>query len=65
MLEDFPWIKFFILFIPFTIFIWIFAPTLKWKLLFIGCGAIGISIALLGKSMKGVTPLGRRYGGPS
>jgi len=56
---SFGWfVKFFILWIPFTFIILIFAPGLKWKLLFPICGAIGILFALLGKSMKG--PISRR-----
>ena len=54
------WIKFFILWIPFVIFIFAFAPSIKWKLLFSFGGIIGIVLALKGKSMKGVTPLSRR-----
>lgn len=53
-------VKFFILFVPFTISMWIFAPTVKWKVMFTIAGAIGIGIALAGKSMKGMTPLSRR-----
>ena len=55
------WIKFIILFIPFSLFIWKFAPTPKWKLLFIVAGAAGIVLALSGKALKGVTPVGRRF----
>ncbi len=54
------WIKFFVLWIPFTVFIFFFAPTLKWKMLFSIGGIIGILTALLGKSLKGVTPISRR-----
>lgn len=57
----FPYIKFLILLIPFTIFVFVFAPSIKWKLLFTLCGAVGIGLALLGKSMRGFTPIGRRY----
>lgn len=54
------WIKFWILFSVFTIAVWWFAPSLKWKFLFTVCGAVGIYLALIGKSMRGVTPVGRR-----
>jgi hypothetical protein len=54
------WIKFFVIWIPFVVFIFFFAPNLKWKLLFSLAGIVGIVMALLGKSMKGVTPLARR-----
>jgi len=50
--SEFPWIKFFILWIPFTVMVAIFAPGLKWKLLFPVCGAIGILLALNGKSIN-------------
>ena len=53
------YVQFLILFIPFTVFIWMFAPSLKWKFLFIMCGAAGIILALAGRSMKGLTPVGR------
>ncbi len=54
-------IKFFVIWIPLTLlFIW-FAPSLKYKLLFPICGAVGIFLALTGKSAKGMTPLGRRF----
>ena len=46
------WIKFVILFVPFTIFSFIFAPTLKWKFLFMMSGAAGIYLALAGKSLR-------------
>jgi len=49
---SFSWIKFFILFVPFTIFSFWFAPTMKWKLLFPLAGAVGIYLALVGKSMR-------------
>lgn len=45
-------VKFVILFIPFTIFIWNFAPTFKWKILYTLCGVVGIGLALTGKSMR-------------
>ncbi len=54
------WIKFAILFIPFTIFIWIVAPSIKWKFLFTFAGVIGIIMALMGKSIKG--PVSSRMG---
>ncbi len=46
------WIKFFVLLIPFTLFIFFFAPTMKWKVLYTICGAIGIGLALNGKAMR-------------
>ena len=46
------WIKFFILWIPFVIFIFFFAPSLKWKLIFSFGGIIGIYLALIGKSAR-------------
>lgn len=57
------WIKFTILYLPFLAFILWFAPGLKWKVLFALSGMVGIYLALIGKSMKGLTPVGRRYGG--
>ena len=60
MFEDFPKVKFSILFVFFAgISLW-FAPTLKWKIMFVFASAIGIYLALIGKSMKGLTPIGRR-----
>lgn len=52
MFEDFPWIKFVILSILMIIPMWIFAPTLKWKLLFSLCVPIGVGLALVGKSIN-------------
>lgn len=52
---EFPIIKFLILFIPFTIFVWVFAPSIKWKVMFTFAGAIGIVLALQGRSLKGVS----------
>ena len=43
---NFSWIKFIILFVPLAIFMFIFAPDLKWKLLFTASGGIGVYIAL-------------------
>ncbi len=45
-------IKFVILFIPLTIFIFLFAPTLKWKLLLTLGGFIGVITALGGASLR-------------
>ncbi len=45
-MRDFSWIKFIILFVPLAIFMFIFAPDLKWKLLFTISGGIGVYIAL-------------------
>lgn len=41
-------IKFAFLFIPLTIFIFMFAPTLKWKLLLTFGGLVGVVTALSG-----------------
>jgi len=65
MFDDSPvafWIKFGILVVPLSIVMFMFAPTLKWKLLF-GLIAVplGVYLALIGKSIKGVTPLGRKW----
>ena len=46
------WFKFFILWIPFVIFIFAFSPSFKWKLLFSLGGIAGIALALKGKSMR-------------
>lgn len=54
-------VKFFILFIPYSIAMMIYAPSLKWKFTFVLAGAVGIWIALAGKTLKGVTPIGRRF----
>ena len=45
-------IKFAVLFIPLTIFIFAFAPTLKWKLLLAFGGLIGVVTALSGSSLR-------------
>jgi len=52
MLEISFWIKFAILFIPLTIFIFNFAPNLKWKILLGFGGVIGIVTALTGSSLR-------------
>ena len=49
---DSLWVKFFILWIPFSAAILFFAPSLKWKIMFILSGGIGIYFALAGKSIK-------------
>ena len=54
------WVKFIILFIILAIVMFMFAPTLKWKLLLTLAAAIGIYSALKGKSMKGISPYARR-----
>lgn len=46
------WIKFVILYIPFVIFIFAFAPGLKWKILFSISGIVGIGSALMGKGLR-------------
>lgn len=52
--EDFPWIKFAILTIPFSISLFIFAPTFKWKMIFgLIAAPAGVALALAGKSMRG------------
>ncbi len=45
-------IKFGVLFIPLTIFIFFFAPNLKWKLLLTLGGFIGVATALSGASLR-------------
>jgi len=59
--SSFSWIKFFILLVPFLVLIWWVAPSLKWKVVFSFGGVIGIWLALIGKSMKGLTPVGRKF----
>ena len=59
--QGFPWIKFAILSIAFDIPVWIWSPGLKWKLLLSLAVFGGVALALAGKSMKGVTPLGRKF----
>lgn len=54
------WVTFLILFIPFSIFVFIYAPSLKWKFGFMISGAIGIVLALAGRTMKGFSPVSRR-----
>jgi len=49
---SFSWIKFFVLTILFTIPMWIFAPSIKWKLLFTVAVPIGVYLALAGKSLN-------------
>lgn len=46
------WIKFGILFTPFVIAMFVFSPSLKWKILLSLAGAVGILLALTGKSMR-------------
>ncbi len=58
--SGFPWIKFIILTTIGVVAMLMFAPGLKWKLLFSLGVPIGIYLALVGKSMKGVTPWARR-----
>jgi len=57
----FPWIKFIILSILFDVPVWLWSPGLKWKLLLSMAVFIGVGLALAGKSMKGVTPVGRNF----
>ncbi len=45
-------IKFVILFVPLTIFMFLFAPTLKWKLLMTLGAFIGVFTALTGASLR-------------
>ncbi len=45
-------IKFAVLYIPFVVLMLMFAPGLKWKLLFSFAGIIGIWSALAGKSIS-------------
>ncbi len=56
--QGFPWIKFFILFIPLIIFFFIFAPSFKWVIVFTFGGGLAIWMALTGKSMKGFSGRG-------
>lgn len=46
------WIKFAFLFIPLALFIFAFAPTIKWKILLSIGGVVGILMALTGKSLR-------------
>ncbi len=46
------WIKFFVLYVPFVIFIFIFSPSLKWSILFSISGIVGIGSALMGKGLR-------------
>ncbi len=51
--SGFPWIKFLILTIPMSIALFIFAPTLKWKIVFsLIASPAGVALALMGKSMR-------------
>lgn len=54
------WIKFFALVVPLSVIMWIWAPSLKWKLLFTPCVALGVWLALSGRSIKGITPIARK-----
>ena len=45
-------IKFGVLFVPLTIFIFMFAPTFKWKLLLSFGGLVGVLTALSGASLR-------------
>ena len=45
-------IKFIFLFVPLTVFVFMFAPTLKWKLLLTLGGFIGVITALSGSSLR-------------
>lgn len=45
-------IKFAFLMVPLTVYIFIFAPSLKWKLLLTFGGFIGVVIALSGSSLR-------------
>jgi len=49
---DFPWIKFTIICIPFIIFMWFAAPSIKWKILFTIAVPIGVGLAIGGKSIN-------------
>ena len=51
--EDYGfYIKFLILFIPITIYVFIFAPSLKWKVTLTLGAFIGIVLALSGVSIR-------------
>ena len=61
LLSRFPfWVQFSFLYIPFLIFIFAFAPSLKWKLLFSVAGAAGIVVALSGATLPSVSGSIRR-----
>jgi len=45
-------VKFVILFIPLSVITFLMAPSIKWKLLFQPCIAIGIFLALSGYSLN-------------
>lgn len=46
------WIKFTVLIIPFVLFIFNFAPDIKWKIVLSLGGVIGIITALTGKGLR-------------
>lgn len=50
--DSFPWIKFVILCLLFMVPIVIFAPGLKWKVLFVLCVPVGVGFALTGNSLR-------------
>lgn len=52
MEEGFSWIKFIILSIVFSIIMWIFAPSLKWKILFTFASILGSALAVSGLSIN-------------
>ncbi len=51
-MEDFSWLKFIILTVPLIIIMWMFAPTIKWKILYSLCVPVGVYLALMGKSAR-------------
>ena len=57
------WIKFWIVFTPIFLYVLWMAPGFKWKLVLSLGAAIGAFLAVNGKTMKGLTPVGRKYGG--
>lgn len=53
MFDDFPIVKFIILYIPLAGIMFIFAPTMKWKLLFSFVAVpVGLAIALSGRTIN-------------
>lgn len=51
MYDQFPWIKFTVLSLPFMALMLFMADGLKWKILFTLAVPIGVSLALMGKTL--------------
>jgi len=49
---QFPWIKFGILTVLFSVPIFIMAPGVKWKILFMLATPVGVYLALSGRSLR-------------